>query len=195
MSAAVSGGRCTGVETAAGRLGAGAVVNAAGSWAALVPGLAGPAPMRPVRGQIVELVREEGAIPFPVSWNDFYVVPRAGGLLLGSTQEEAGFEKRVTARGVALLLDRALRLAPGLASAEISATWAGLRPATPDALPVLGGTSVGGLYVAGGHFRNGILLAPMTGRILSALVLGREPPVSLEPFRPERFVFTPSNES
>ncbi len=195
VSAAISGNRCTGVVTAAGTIGAPAVINAAGSWAALVPGLAGPAPVRPVRGQIVELVPPDPAFPFPVSWNDFYAVPRAGGLLLGSTQEEAGFEKRVTARGVALLLDRGLRLLPGLSSAEISGVWAGLRPATPDGLPVLGRTSVGGLFVAEGHFRNGILLAPVTARILSALVRGRESPVSIEPFRPGRFDFALPKES
>ena len=82
---------------------------------------------------------------------------------------------------------------PSLRKAELSRAWAGLRPATADSLPLLGETSVQGLLVATGHFRNGILLAPITGRILAAVILGLEPPVRLEPFRVERFAFTPPN--
>ena len=192
----VSGNRCTGVETAAGRIGAAAVVNAAGAWAGRVPGFPVAVPVRPVRGQIVELAVRELPFPFPISWKDFYVVPRAGGrLLLGSTQEEVGFDKRVTAAGAALLLGNAQELLPELGEAEVSAVWAGLRPATPDGLPILGETSVGGLFLAAGHFRNGILLAPVTGRILSARVLGHGSPVALEPYRADRFGFAPRNES
>jgi glycine oxidase len=183
-----SGNLCIGVETGRGPIDAGAVINAAGAWA-------GP-PVRPVRGQIVEL-KDAGAAPAcPIFRGDFYIVPLAGGrLLLGSTQEDAGFEKKVTAQAVRQLLGRAFELIPSLAEAEVSGAWAGLRPGTPDSLPLLGETSLERLFLAAGHFRNGILLAPITGKILTALVLGRNPPVDLEPFRAERFAFTPPRNS
>ncbi|MGH9443713.1 MAG: glycine oxidase ThiO [Thermoanaerobaculia bacterium] len=193
---AFSGDRCTGVVTDAETIGARVVVDAAGPWAGLLGGLPVSIPVRPVRGQIVELVAEDVPFPFPVSWRDFYVVPRAGGrVLLGSTQEEAGFDKRVTAGAVALLIARAVEVLPRLRAARFSGAWAGLRPASPDSLPLLGESGVPGLLIATGHFRNGILLAPVTARALAALILGRDPPVSLEPFRVERFAFAPRNES
>ena len=184
----ISRNRCTGVMTASGPVDAAVVVNAAGSWS-------GP-PVRPIRGQIVELAAGDAAPSCPILRGDFYAVPHAGGrVLLGSTQEDVGFEKKVTAQAVRQLLDGALELIPGLSAAEVSGTWSGFRPGTPDSLPLLGETSVEGLLAATGHFRNGILLAPVTARILAAIILGRESPFELEPFRAERFAFTPQNES
>ncbi len=187
-SVRVTRNRCRGVVTRGGSIDAGVVVNAAGSWS-------GP-PVRPVRGQIAEL-SPGGPLPScPILRGDFYVVPRPGGsLLVGSTQENAGFEKKVTAEAIRGLLDRGIELLPSLASAGLSGFWSGLRPASPDGLPLLGETSVEGLLIATGHFRNGILLAPVTARILAAIILGREPPVSVEPFRAGRFAFARKNEN
>lgn len=187
-SVRVAGDRCDGVLTRGGAIDAGIVVNAAGSWS-------GP-PVKPIRGQIVELASGGPAPSCPILQGDFYLVPRPGGrILLGSTQEDAGFEKKVTASAVRRLLDRALEIVPTLADAEVSGCWSGLRPAAPDGLPLLGETPVRGLLMATGHFRNGVLLAPITARILAAIIQGAEPPVPLEPFRAERFAFTPQNES
>ena len=187
-SVRVSHGRCVGVVTRGGRIDAGSVVDAAGSWS-------GP-PIRPIRGQIVELASADTIPSCPLLLGDFYLVPRPRGrILLGSTQEDAGFEKKVTAAAVRDLLGRAIELVPSLASAEVAATWSGLRPASPDGLPVLGETSVEGLLAATGHFRNGVLLAPITARILAAVISSRVLPVSIEAFRAERYAFTPQNES
>jgi glycine oxidase len=113
-----------------------------------------------------------------------YLVPRADGrVVLGSTLEEVGFDKDVTLGGLHQVLGKALALAPSLADARVARTWAGLRPATADGLPVLGKGPLEGLFLATGHFRNGILLAPMTARLIGQLVAGEAPAAPLEPFR------------
>jgi glycine/D-amino acid oxidase-like deaminating enzyme len=101
--------------------------------------------------------------------------------------EEAGFDTRVTADAVARLIEVAAAIAPGTKKATVAETWAGLRPATPDGLPIIGRGSVDGLIIAGGLFRNGILLGPLVGEIAAALALGREPSVDVSTFRPDRF--------
>ena len=134
------GGRVTGVATDQGELGGDAVVVAAGAWTALVPGaLASPGAVRPARGQMV-MVRTRVPICRHVVFGAHgYAVPRTDGrVLLGSTVEFAGFEKQVTAGGLAAVLGQGLRLFPGLAGAPVVETWAGFRPHTPDGLPVLG---------------------------------------------------------
>jgi glycine oxidase len=103
-----------------------------------------------------------------------YLVPRLGGrIVAGSTLEEVGFDKRVTAGGIRKILNAAIELAPNLANAQIVETWAGLRPATPDNLPILGPTEVEGLFIATGHYRNGILLAPVTAKIVCDWILNK----------------------
>jgi glycine oxidase len=183
----ISGNRCTGVKIGNGEIEAGAVVDAAGAWAGFEPSLPFPVPIRPARGQIVEL---EATIPLacPVYGREIYVAPRSGGrLALGSTVELVGFEKRVTAEGVSSLLSRALRLFPGLAEAEVTGVWSGFRPMSSDGLPILGGTPLAGFFLAAGHFRDGILLAPETARIMAAVILGRSGEVEIGPFRADRF--------
>src|SRR4029077_616360 len=110
-----------------------------------------------------------------------------GRVIAGSTLEFAGFEKHVTPAGVQKILAAVLELAPALASAQLIDSWAGLRPGTPDNLPILGPTDVRGLYMATGHYRNGILLAPATARLLTDLVLGRTAALNIEAFSPLRF--------
>ncbi len=172
-----------GVELASGRFFRGEVVVCAGAWSAQVPG-APRVPVRPVRGQLVAL--EGVPLPTVVFGPGGYLVPRwdDARVIAGATVEEAGFEKRVTAEGLRAVLDTALRLAPGLARASVAESWAGLRPGTPDEMPILG--RVDGVWVASGHYRNGILLAPWTARTVADAVLdGAELPKS---FGPERFL-------
>jgi glycine oxidase len=115
-------------------------------------------------------------------------VPRRDGrIVAGSTLEDAGFDKHVTPSGIRKILDTALELVPGLADAEIIETWAGLRPGTPDDLPVLGPTDIEGLLVATGHYRNGILLAPGTAKLLRLWILNGQVPMDTTAFSPLRF--------
>jgi glycine oxidase len=181
-----SGGKCVGVETSAGDVSAAQVVDAAGAWANLDPTLGFSVPVEPIRGQIVEL-EDDGPFPTVLESDDVYLVPRADGrILVGATVERCGFRKEVTAAGVARLLSAALLLSPSLENARVSGAWSGLRPGTPDGMPLLGESPLPGLYLACGHFRNGILLAPITALRLADLLTGVE--VSdLIPFAPGRF--------
>lgn len=180
-------GVCGGVETTIGPIRAERVVDAAGAWASLDPTLPFPIPVEPVRGQIVELGAAD-VFPTVLESEDVYLVPRAGGsLLVGATVERAGFRKEVTADGVAGLLAAAFGLAPSLRAARFVSAWAGLRPGTPDGRPLLGESPVSGLYLAAGHYRNGILLAPVTALLLADLLAG-DSSRDLAPFSPERFV-------
>jgi glycine oxidase len=178
------GGRAVGVDHDAGRIEAGAVVLAAGAWSALVPGSALPrGAVRPVRGQIAVLDTRERLLGRVVFSDKGYVVPRADGrVLCGSTMEEVGFEKAVTAGGLHGVLGMAIEIAPALAAAPLVDTWSNFRPASPDGWPVLGPSPVPGLFYATGHTRNGILLTPITADAVAAAVLGRPPPVDLSPF-------------
>ena len=175
--AVLDGDRLAGVETRSGdRHPAAAVVLAAGSWSAAewLPPEARP-PIRPVKGQILTL---RGAAGRPVCERivvseRIYVVPRADGrLVIGATVEELGFDTRVTAGGVHELLREAYRLLPEVAELELFETVAGLRPATPDNLPLIGPGAIDGLVLATGHFRNGILLAPLTGERIAGQLAG-----------------------
>src|SRR6266542_1136377 len=168
------GGRAVGVEHEAGRIDAAAVVLAAGSWSMQVEGNGLPAgAVRPVRGQIAVLDTRPPLLSRVVFSGHGYVVPRADGrILCGSTMEEVGFEKAVTAGGLRHVLD--------------VETWSNFRPASPDGEPILGPGTVAGLFYATGHTRNGILLAPITADAIAAAILGTPPPVDLAPFSPAR---------
>jgi glycine oxidase len=185
-------GRVVGVATDRGELGGDAVVVAAGAWTALLPGALGsPGAVRPARGQMV-MVRTRVPICRHVVFGAHgYAVPRTDGrVLLGSTVEFAAFEKQVTAGGLAAVLGVGLRLFPGIAAAPVVETWAGFRPHTPDALPILGPAPLPGLFLASGHFRNGILLTPITANLLTDTILGRAPSIDLTPFRADRKALT-----
>ncbi len=163
------------------------VVVAAGAWTGRLLGV----PIRPIKGQIIRLSGPEGLLRLPVRGvvrgSSVYAVPRSDGeIVVGATQEEQGFDTRVTAGGVYELLRDVLALLPGLSEIDLVETWAGLRPGAPDNAPIIG-TGDDGIVYATGHYRNGILTAPITAIAVSALVQGREPPVNLSPFSPERF--------
>jgi glycine oxidase len=166
------GERIAGVRTVDGReLRASAVILATGAWSAQaqwLPDSARP-PVRPVKGQILELRARAGAAPCSriVSSERVYLVPRPDGrLIAGATVEEQGFDTTVTAGGVHELLREAYRLLPEVAEMELVEATAGLRPGTPDNLPLIGASGVDGLLWATGHYRNGILLAPLTANLL-----------------------------
>ena len=167
------------------------IVNATGSWARYLDGVPNTVrpPIRPVHGQILSLATGD-AWPFrhTIYSSKTYLVPRSNGrLLIGATVEESGFRKEVTVEGVLQLFHGALRLAPALRSYPFEATWSGLRPTTSDSLPILGPTAVKGLYLATGHYRNGILLAPITGDLMADMIENQSIPSLMKPFLPDRF--------
>lgn len=173
-----------GVELADGtRIAADRVVLAAGAWSARR--LARRLPVRPVKGQTLRL---RGRVPATriIRSEHVYVVPRAGGeTVLGATIEDAGFDTRATDEATELLLRQAVRAVPAVAELELVEALASLRPGTPDDGPLIGEWE--GLLVAGGHYRNGILLAPVTADAIAALLAGEEPPPEVAPFDPQRF--------
>jgi len=186
---AQEGGRCVGVDLDGETLRADAVVVAAGSWSGLVQGAKiDPRLVRPARGQMVQFQTRLPLLQRVVFSDKGYVIPRADGrLLAGSTMELVGFEKQVTAEGLARILALAMELCPQLAQAPVQEFWAGLRPYTEDHLPILGQGPMEGLFLATGHFRNGILLTPITAKLIAQVVLGQKPTVDLRPFRHDRF--------
>jgi glycine oxidase len=182
------GDRIAGVQTETGTLEADAVVVAAGCWSARFEKALGlPIPVVPAKGQMVV-----ARLPVPatrhVVYQDVYVIPRASGEhILGSTVEYVGHDKRVTVEGLTSILARATRLVPALREAEMVASWGCLRPATPDGMPVIGPVpGRRGALLASGHFRHGILLGPVTGRLVADLVVAGRAAIPLEAFRPDR---------
>lgn len=167
------------------------VVIANGTWAGAWSETLGVAiPVRPIRGQMVALRTPGTALRQVINNADGYAVTRADGItIMGTTVEDAGFDSRPTAAVVARLLAQAAQLAPRLADATFVDAWAGLRPGTPDALPMIGRLGEWrGLSIATGHFRNGILLAPITGELIADLLLRRQPRLALDAFDPTRFL-------
>jgi glycine oxidase len=175
-----------------GEVACGAVVIAGGCWSARIEGL--PAELReavrPVKGQLLHL---EGPAPHPLIGHnirglDAYMVMRSDGrLIVGATVEEMGFDTRVTAGAVHELLRAASELVPGVSELELVEAIAGLRPGSPDNAPLLGRTSLDGVLVATGHYRNGILLTPVTARAVADLLSAGGAPELIEPFSPLRF--------
>jgi glycine oxidase len=181
--------RVRGIRTPRGFSAAGSVVNAAGAWAGELAGVPAAArvAVRPVAGEMLALAVPKGLARGLVWSRHTYLVPRDDGrLLIGATVVERGYDVRVTARGVHALLAAALHAAPVLAGFALVETWAGLRPATHDGRPYLGATVVDGYTVAAGHYRNGILLAPVTAQAVAAVVAGERPGVDLTAFDPRR---------
>jgi glycine oxidase len=180
--------RVRGLRTERGFMAAGTVVNAAGAWAGKLDGVpeAVRIPVHPVAGEMLAIALPRAAMRAQVWLGHRYLVPRDDGrLLVGATVEERGFDARVTAAGLHDLLDAALAVAPALAGFAVVETWAGLRPGSPDGRPFLGATALGGYVVASGHFRNGILLAPITARLIADLIAGGRTE-GLAPFAPDR---------
>ncbi len=199
-----TGAEVTGIETAGGRVGgvhtadgegfaAGAVLVAAGAWSA-EGGLATEAsapPIRPVKGQLLELRVRRGYRPparHVVRSPRCYLVTRGdGSVVLGATQEEQGFDTAVTADGVHRLLEAAWEILPDVGELELVRARAGLRPGTPDNAPAIGPGEPHGLLWATGHYRNGVMLAPFTARAIVQLLADGELPAACAPFHPERF--------
>jgi glycine oxidase len=182
------GNRCAGLVLQNERVEAKWTIIAAGCFSAMIEGIAPYAPVRPAKGQMVAL-RADDLKMERVLWSDkIYLVPRNDGrILAGATIEYAGFDKRTTAGGIEKILSGAIDLAPDLANARIEETWAGLRPDSPDHLPILGPTDIDGLLIATGHFRSGILLAPVTARLIREWIMEQRASVDWDRFSPLRF--------
>lgn len=183
------GDRCLGVRSKGEKIAAGHTVIAAGCFSAGIEGAGAYAPVCPAKGQMIAL-RSEAVTLERVLWSErIYLVPRDDGrILAGATLEHVGFEKKVTAGAIQSILDAAMEMAPGLSGAEIVETWAGLRPDTPDHLPILGPADIDGLLFATGHFRSGILLAPVTAKLIGEWVMNKRTSLDCERFRPLRFL-------
>jgi len=166
------------------------VVLAAGAWTgALVASFGARLPIEPKRGQMLALGHVPPVLTHCVHGDDIYLVPRPSGeLLVGATVERVGFQRAVTAHGLASLLTAAIDLVPALGTLAIARTWCGFRPWAPDSLPVLGPwPRIAGLFVATGHYRNGIMLAPITARLLTEYIMDGHPSIPLTDFVPDRF--------
>ena len=187
----VNGARVEGVIAAGHRFAADHVILAAGAFSSRLDAARRYAPTRPVRGQMVALLSSAPPIRRVLRSTRGYIVPRDDArpqrLVAGSTLENAGYEKRVTPEGIARVLEAAQEIVPDLAAAEIVETWSGLRPDTPDHLPILGPTDLEGLTIATGHFRNGILLAPITAKLIAEWITERRVSFEWDIFSPLRF--------
>lgn len=185
-------GRCVGISAAGEEISADRVIVAAGCFCSQINSnstiLDQCAPTRPVRGQMMALRSNGPGIRRVLRSEQGYLVPRGDGrVIAGSTSEEAGFEKGVTPEGMKKIFDAATELFPALAGAEVSETWSGLRPGTPDDLPILGPTEIDGLLIATGHYRNGILLAPVTAKLLRQWIVNGKTELDATAFSPLRF--------
>jgi glycine oxidase len=181
----LSSERVTGVANGRAIYHAPVVVNCAGAWAGQVSPYAFPT--RPVKGQMLAVVGGP-RLCHVIRSAKVYLVPRSDGrIVIGATVEEAGFDKRTDPDTIQRLHHAAIALVPKLAEARILEAWAGLRPGTPDGMPILGATSTAGYFVAAGHFRDGILLAPITAHLMAQLMMGEAPDHDLSPFSPARF--------
>jgi glycine oxidase len=181
--------RCAGLLLKNEQISAKWTIIAAGAFSASIAGVGTYAPVRPAKGQMVSLRSERAKIE-RVLWSDkIYLVPRNDGrILAGATVEYVGFDKKITAGALEKILSGAIELAPQLATAQVEETWAGLRPDSPDHLPILGPADIEGLLLATGHFRSGILLAPITARLLREWVTEQRVSIDWDRFSPLRFV-------
>ena len=181
------GDRVVGVGADGSTLPAGHVVLCTGAFDALLEPAGHALPIEPVRGQMLALDGRALGLSHVVTSESVYLVPRRNGeIWIGATEERVGFDRRVTAEGVASLLDAGIALVPALEDCTFRGAWAGLRPGTPDGLPCIG-TLAPGLVVAAGHHRNGVLLAPATGQLATELVRTGRLLAAAAPFSPDRF--------
>ena len=188
LAVEVAEGRASGVRTNKTQFRSDLVVNCAGAWA----GRIGPhsLPTRPVKGQMLSVIMpEKELVRHVIRAPDVYLIPRSDGrMAIGATQEEAGFDKQTIPETIQKLREAAIALVPKLADARILEAWTGLRPGTPDGLPILGATATPGYFVATGHFRDGILLAPVTAKTMAEVIAGQRPQIDISRFSPARFV-------
>ncbi|MFZ6048041.1 glycine oxidase ThiO [Pseudomonas sp. CR3202] len=182
------GQRITGVNTADGELLAERVVLCAGAWSGeLLASLGLSLPVEPVKGQMILFKCAEDFLPAMVLAKGRYAIPRRDGhILVGSTLEHAGFDKTPTFEALESLKASAFELLPQLKGAELVGHWAGLRPGSPEGIPFIGPVpGVDGLWLNCGHYRNGLVLAPASCRLLADLMLGREPIIDPQPYAPQ----------
>jgi glycine oxidase len=164
------------------------IIVASGVWTPELADLDPPIPVYPRKGQILSLRAPTGSFRRMIRWKHSYFVPRPDGeIVVGATNEDAGFDRSLTPAGVGGLLSDAQEISSHAASWPIQETWTGLRPATADELPIIGQSSREGVYYATGHYRNGVLLAPITAAIIADLLDGRAPQVDITPYSPQRF--------
>ena len=184
-------GKVVGVSTSQGFVNTGNVVIAGGAWTSFIKTGAATPQIRiePVRGQIICFDAQPALARHVIYSPRGYLVPRRNGrLLAGSTTEAAGFAREVTAHGLESIREHAREIAPRIEEFKVVDSWAGLRPRAPDELPVIGKTSeTEGLFFATGHYRNGILLAPLTGELIAALIADNVVAAELQTFAPDRF--------
>ena len=155
-------------------------VDCRGAWSG--------APVRPRKGQMLYVLPQAALLQHVLRAPEAYLVPRSSGkILIGATVEDVGFDKSVDASAIHQLLSAAAKYLPAITSAPIIQSWAGLRPGTPDNLPIIGPTHIPRVFAATGHFRNGILLAPITAQIMADLVQYRPSPQDIRAFSPDRF--------
>ena len=185
----VEGDRVRGVLVDGEALHADAVLLAAGAWsAALTASIGLRLPVAPVRGQMLAVSNVPPLITHAVHGDDIYVVPRPSGeVLIGATVEHAGFVRAVTPDGLGSLIAAAVALVPEIGRRPVTRSWCGFRPWVPDGQPVLGPwPDVAGLFVATAHYRNGILMAPITAALLTRCIVDGDTPASITPFLPQR---------
>ncbi len=186
----VEGGRARAVVTEGERVEGDAVLLAAGAWTSeLVASFGLRLRVEPRRGQMIALAHVPPILTYCVH-GEVYLAPRPSGeLLVGATVERAGFQRAVTAEGIGSLLRAAIELVPSLRDLPIARTWCGFRPWAPDSLPILGPwPGIEGLWIATAHFRNGILLAPITARLMTDWMSRGKPGIAVDEFLPDRFV-------
>jgi glycine oxidase len=193
VSLLLEGKKCIGVKTALGEsIHASQVILAAGCWSSQILNAGPYARTVPLRGQMIALRHSGTPIRNVLRSERGYIVPRGRTspqtVILGSTIENAGYEKRVTSGGIEKILAAANALVPELAKAEVIETWSGLRPGTPDQLPILGPADIDNLVFATGHYRNGILLAPITAQLIGEWVMQKKTRMDCERFSPLRFL-------
>jgi glycine oxidase len=187
LAVEVEQGKASGVRTNKTKFAAGVVVNCAGAWAGQIG--PHPFPTRPVKGQMLCVVMpKKEMVRHVVRASNVYLIPRSDGrMVIGATSEEAGFDKQTVPETIQKLRQAALDLVPKLADARFLSAWAGLRPGTPDGLPILGATPTPGYFVATGHFRDGILLAPVTAKVMAQIITGQNPQIDITKFSAGRF--------
>jgi glycine oxidase len=187
ISVNLSNGRVTGLTTPKTTFLAPKVINCAGAWAGQIT--PHKFPTRPVKGQMLSLATPTRALlSNVVRAPEVYLIPRSDGrIVVGTTVEQVGFDKRTDVPTIQRLYRAAVKMIPALRDAKILRDWAGLRPGTPDGLPILGATATPGYYVATGHFRDGILLAPITAEVMADVIAGNPCHQDLSPFSPGRF--------
>jgi len=183
------GAKCKGLHLQNGRVEARWTVIAAGCFSARIEGVTPYAPVTPAKGQMMALRCDSVNLKKDLWSGHMYLVPRNDGrIIAGSTVEYEGFDRNVTVAGMKKILSGAISLVPALESARIEETWAGLRPDSPDHLPILGPTDLDGLLIATGHFRSGILLTPVTARLIREWVTTHRVSEDWSPFAPMRFL-------